>query len=43
MFIWKCNLCNYADDNNTVFYRKRPKPDKKKPLNGFYDSKPMVS
>ena len=42
MFTWKCNICNYANDN-TVFYWKRPKPDKKKPLNGFYDSTPMVS
>ena len=30
MFILKCNLCNYADDN-TLFYWKKPKPDKKKP------------
>ena len=30
MFISKYNLCNYADDN-TLFYWRKPKPDKKKP------------
>ena len=29
IFILKCNLCNCADDK-TLFYWRRPKPDKKK-------------
>ena len=32
VFISKCSLCNYADDNNTLYStRKDLKPDKKKP------------